>query len=202
MSLQEYGAESGALKPFLHTWSLAVEEQYYIFFPLLLWWLRDKNPKTSLTIFVVFTIVSLFLAQSLSQTSPSFSFYQLPTRLWELLCGGILAHLTSNNKLPTFRLSAYLPNIGLLMLFFSFIYISLEQIHPGFITLIPVIGTLLIIGYANKGNITTELLSSKPFVAIGKISYSLYLWHFPVFAFTRVRGGSFDTPKDLSLIHI
>jgi len=196
LSLQEYGAESGALKPFLHTWSLAVEEQYYIFFPLLLWWLRDKKPKTSLTIFVLFSIASLFLAQSLSQTNPSFSFYQLPTRLWELLCGGILAHLTLNNKLPTFRLSAYLPNIGMLMLFFSFIYISLEKIHPGFVTLIPVIGTLLIIGYANKGNITTALLSSKPFVAIGKISYSLYLWHFPVFAFTRIRGGSFDAPKD------
>jgi len=195
-SLQEYGAESGALKPFLHTWSLAVEEQYYIFFPLLLAWLVRKQPQNSFLILSVLALVSLILAQTLSPTFTSFSFYQLPTRLWELLSGGLLAYLILRNKLNTNRITNWLPLLGLLMLVYSFFEITLEQTHPGFITLIPVIGTLLIIAYANRGELTTQLLSTKLFVGIGKISYSLYLWHYPVFAFTRIRGGSFDTPKD------
>jgi len=97
--LQEYGAESGALKPFLHTWSLTVEEQYYIFFPLLLAWLVRKQPQNSFLILSVLALISLILAQTLSPTFTSFSFYQLPTRLWELLSGGLLAYLILHNKL-------------------------------------------------------------------------------------------------------
>jgi len=153
-SLQEYGAESGALKPFLHTWSLAVEEQYYIFFPLLLAWLVRKQPQNSFLILSVLALVSLILAQTLSPTFTSFSFYQLPTRLWELLSGGLLAYLILRNKLNTNRITNWLPLLGLLMLVYSFFEITLEQTHPGFITLIPVIGTLLIIAYANRGELT------------------------------------------------
>ncbi len=88
-----------------------------------------------------------------------------------------------------------LPSIGLLLILYSVFTIDFASHHPGLITLIPVIGTMLIIKYADKGEVVTRLLSSKAFVGIGLISYSLYLWHYPIFAFARIHGD-FDSVTD------
>ena len=187
-SLQEYGAESGLLKPFLHTWSLAVEEQYYIVFPLILLaiykWCKSS---AALPLAVVF-ILSLLFAEWVTPRDPSFSFYMLPSRFWELLAGGLLAnflHLHSQNNV---LLGKTMPFIGLTLIIYSVVFTKFDSSHPGFVTLPPVIGTVLIIWFASGRDVVTRLLSSKMFVSVGLISYSLYLWHYPIFAFFRIEG--------------
>lgn len=192
-SLQQYGAESGLLKPLLHTWSLAVEEQYYIVFPLILLcayrWFRNHI----LTLLIIVFLISLQFAEWMTPRSASFSFYMLPSRLWELLAGGLLATLiyTTPQKPKNPILEATMPSLGIYLIAYSLVFVDLEKNrHPGFITLIPVIGSALVIYYANSKELITRLLSSKPFVSIGLISYSLYLWHYPIFAFTRIKDQS------------
>lgn len=194
-SLQQYGAESSQLKPFLHTWSLAVEEQYYIVFPLLLFviyrWLRSAT----IVLLAAGLIVSLFFAEWMTPKDTSFSFYMLPSRFWELLAGGILAHLISHDSRNDSKGLLYkaMPVTGMGLIVYSVFVIDFNaSIHPGFVTLIPVIGTLLVISYANQHEPITRMLSSRLFVSIGLISYSLYLWHYPVFAFF-IMEGVFDS---------
>jgi len=192
-SLQQYGAESGLLKPLLHTWSLAVEEQYYIVFPLILMCAYRWFKNHILTLLVIAFLISLQFAEWMSPRSASFSFYMLPSRLWELLAGGILATqvYTTPQKPKNPILAATMPSLGIYLIVYSLVFVDLEKNrHPGFITLIPVIGSALVIYYANSKELITKILSSKPFVSIGLISYSLYLWHYPIFAFTRIKDQS------------
>ena len=185
---QQYGAESGLLKPFLHTWSLSVEEQFYILFPIIIL-ITYKYFKNYLLQTLIFGfIISLGLAEWISINHPSFNFYVLPTRAWELLGGSILAYFEikkgyrcKNNKLNSILLIFGIFLIGYSILFFDNEYMSL----PSFYTLFPVIGTSLIIWHSNKKIFVTKILSIKIFVGIGLISYSLYLWHYPIFAFAR-----------------
>ncbi|MEH6628712.1 MAG: acyltransferase family protein [Motiliproteus sp.] len=194
-SLQQYGAESALLKPFLHTWSLAVEEQYYIVFPLILLAILKWFKHHAIVLLTAGLLVSLQFAEWMTQQDASFSFYMLPSRFWELLAGGLLANILHLHpqKDNDALLNKTMPVLGLFLIVYSVIFIDLDSNHPGFVTLVPVVGTILIIWFANKNDLITQVLSSTPFVAIGLISYSLYLWHYPVFAFARVAFG------DLSL---
>lgn len=192
MSLQEYGAESAQLKPFLHTWTLAVEEQYYIFFPLILlaiykWWKSH-----TVVILLALLLLSLQFAEYMTPIDHSFSYYMLPTRFWELLAGSLLAnilyyHPKEENDTP---LNKTMPILGLYLIVHSVFFVEFESNHPGFITLLPVIGTILIIWFANKDELVTKILSCELFVGIGLVSYSLYLWHYPIFAFGRIVDAS------------
>lgn len=191
-TLQTYGAESALLKPFLHTWSLAVEEQYYIIFPLLLVGMFRWCKRLTVVLLTAGLLISLQFAEWMTAREASFSFYMLPSRLWELLAGGLMACILhfhpqkDNNAL----LNSTMPALGLFLIILSVIFIELDSNHPGFVTLIPVIGTVLIIWFANEKEFVTKLLSSKLFVGVGLISYSLYLWHYPIFAFSRIRNSS------------
>ncbi len=181
-----YVAEASALKPLLHTWSLSVEEQFYVFFPvflLLIWkYARDYFQ----VIFLVLFSASLVLANYASQHFPDASFYLLPTRAWELLAGAILAKMElDRGRSNRPELVAVMPKIGLLLIAYSVVAFNDVMHHPSFITLLPVLGTMLIIWFAGKGELTSRLLGSRAFVFIGLISYSLYLWHTPVFALAR-----------------
>ncbi len=184
---QQYGAESGLLKPFLHTWSLSVEEQFYILFPIVLLITFKYLRKYLIHILILGFVVSLGLAEWTSRNYPSISFYFIHTRMWELLAGSILAYLeiTKGRRSKNQKLNSIFPSIGLLLISHSIIFFGDNIFHPSFYTLSPIIGVCLIIWFSNKNEIITKLLSTKLFVGIGLISYSLYLWHYPIFAFAR-----------------
>ena len=183
----EYGAESGLLKPFLHTWSLAVEEQFYILFPIVLLITFKYFRKYLIQILIFGFVMSLGSAEWSSRNHPSISFYFLHTRMWELLAGSILAYFEikqgyrSKNKI----LNSILPTIGLFLIIFTIVFFKLYFPHPSLHTLPAILGVCLIIWFSNSNEIVTRLLSTKLFVGIGLISYSLYLWHYPIFAFAR-----------------
>lgn len=188
LSLQQYGAESSLLTPFLHTWSLAVEEQYYIVFPLLLAAIYKWARSYLTSILALFFALSLLLAEWMSGVDPSFSFYMMPTRFWELLSGSLLAILLIKRSQLTWstRLQATMPAVGLLLVIASLCLFDIETRHPGFLTLIPILGTVLIVCFSGGSDWVTKLLSNRAMVYIGLISYSLYLWHYPIFAFGRL----------------
>ena len=185
---QEYGAESGLLKPFLHTWSLSVEEQYYILFPIVLLVTFKYFRKYLIHILILGFVVSLSLAEWGSRNHPSISFYFIHTRMWELMAGSILAYLeiTKGHRSQNKILNLILPFIGLILIVYSILFFNDKMFHPSFYTLYPIIGVCLIIWFSNKKELITKILSTKLFVGIGLISYSLYLWHFPIFAFARI----------------
>jgi peptidoglycan/LPS O-acetylase OafA/YrhL len=183
-----YGVESGLLKPFLHTWSLSVEEQYYILFPIVLLITFRYFRKYLIHILILGFIISLGLADWGSGNYPVFNFYILPTRGWELLAGSILAYfeITNSKRSENKTLNLILPTLGLLLIGHSILFFNVEMFHPSFYTLSPIIGVCLIIWFSNKDEIITKILSTKLFVGIGLMSYSLYLWHYPIFAFARI----------------
>ncbi|CAA0118532.1 O-acetyltransferase OatA [Halioglobus japonicus] len=196
-SLQQYEAESALLKPFLHTWSLAVEEQYYIIFPLLLFTIFRWKKDYLVWVLWIGLLSSLFLAQWMTGHDESFSFYMLPTRFWELLAGSLLAVyiLGKSPEAPSSPLIKFVPALGMLMIIGALVGIGFDSHHPGFITLVPVLGTVLIIGFKTDGDWVNGALSRPSLVYLGLLSYSLYLWHYPIFAFGKM------TNADPSLIH-
>ena len=185
---QEYDTESALLKPFLHTWSLSVEEQFYIIFPIVLLIVFKYFRKYLIHILILGFIISLFLADWGSRNHPSFNFYVLPTRGWELLAGSILAYfeITNGKRSKNKTLNLISPTVGLLLISLSVFFFNDEMFHPSFYTLSPIVGACLIIWFSNKDELITKILSTKLFVGIGLISYSLYLWHYPIFAFYRI----------------
>ncbi len=201
-SLQQYGAESALLKPFLHTWSLAVEEQYYIVFPLILLAIYKWCRSHTIALFTVGLLISLQFAEWITPIDASFSFYMLPSRIWELLAGGLIANILHLHpqKENDALLNKTMPVLGLYLILHSVIFTEFDAKHPGFITLMPVIGTMLIIWFSSKDELITKILSSKFFVGVGLISYSLYLWHYPIFSFGRIIEQDFTTVSKLAWI--
>ena len=184
---QVYGATDGLLKPFLHTWSLSVEEQFYILFPIVLLITFKFIRKYLIYVLIIGFIISLGLAEWTSRNYPSASFYFLHARIWELIAGSILAYfeITKGHRSKNQLLNSILPTIGLLLIGYSIIFFDDNIFHPSFYTLFPIIGVCLIIWFSNKDELITKILSTKLFVGVGLISYSLYLWHYPIFAFAR-----------------
>ena len=180
----EYSVE-GLQHPFLHTWSLSVEEQYYILFPIILLITFKYFRKYLIHILIFGFIVSLGLAEWSSRNYPSVSFYFLHTRMWELLAGLMLAYfeITLGHRSQNRILNLILPFIGLILIGHSILFFNDEMFHPSFYTLSPIIGVCLIIWFSNKDELFTKILSTRLFVGIGLISYSLYLWHYPIFVF-------------------
>ena len=189
---QVYEAQNSLLKPFLHTWSLSVEEQFYILFPVILLISFKYFRKYLGIVLITGFIVSLFIAEWASKNHPSFAFYTLPTRVWEILAGSILAYfeiIRGGRKIKKYKiLNFILPTIGLFLIGHSILFFNESIYHPSFYTLSPIIGVCLLIWFSHADELITTILSSKLFVGIGLISYSLYLWHYPIFAFTRVTG--------------
>ncbi|AOW76775.1 hypothetical protein A3Q34_07870 [Colwellia sp. PAMC 20917] len=181
-----YFGGASEMKPLLHTWSLAVEEQYYIFFPLLLMLIAKKDTKHYLRWLIILGILSFITGIILINISTSAAFYWLPTRAWELFIGSILAlHVIPS---PSKRYIREINSIlGIAMIAFSvFVYTS-ETSFPGFAALLPTIGTALLIHSGSGGDsFIYKALSLRPVVFVGLISYSLYLWHWPVIVYTKI----------------
>ncbi len=179
-------------KPFLHTWSLAVEEQYYMLFPivLILLWRFGRQPVFYVVIGTA--IASLLLSELSWRKFPEANFYLAPTRAWELFAGSICAFLQFGKSQKT---SNILSALGLTLIVFAIFFYDEFTPFPSLYALAPVGGTALIILFGTSGTWVARLLSTKPFVGIGLISYSAYLWHQPLFAFARIRtiaSGTID----------
>tara|TARA_B110000008_G_scaffold279823_1_gene328890 strand:- start:1055 stop:2986 length:1932 start_codon:yes stop_codon:yes gene_type:complete len=183
---QLYGAESGLLKPLLHTWSLSVEEQFYIIFPLFTLLFFKYLNKYIFYLFIFISILSFALSQFLSIHNPSLNFYFLTSRIWEVLCGAMLVFFENKNK-KTFSnlISNFFVFIGLVLIILSFLLIETNN-GPSIISIFSIIGTMIVIYFSKPKTLMSLLLSNKILVGIGLISYSLYLWHYPIFSFYRI----------------
>jgi len=179
-----YFDEPSHLKPLLHTWTLGVEEQYYIIFPIALfigWTFLRKY--ISLVLFLT-AIASFAIVLWAQETYLTASFYLLPTRVWEFFIGALIAKRElEKGRITPSTLSNAISFAGLAMIISSLTLFDKTVLHPGFLTLLPVIGSGLIILFGHKDNSVCKVMSSKPVVGIGLISYSFYLWHQPLFAF-------------------
>ena len=173
-------------KPLLHTWSLAVEEQFYIFFPLLLIAINRFSKSRYFQWLLGIGLISLSTSIYEVYTHQAATVYLVPTRAWELLFGSILAlgiipQLQSNFHRSIFSI------VGLGIIIFSVGFYTEETLFPGATALAPVLGASLIIysGIGGGASIISKFLSLKPIVYIGLISYSLYLWHWPLIVFVK-----------------
>ncbi|MEC8429514.1 MAG: acyltransferase family protein, partial [Pseudomonadota bacterium] len=190
------------LKPLLHTWSLAVEEQFYFVFPLLFILAHRFFANHKLSFFVLVFIASFVASVMLVDDYPSSTFYLLHTRAWELLVGGLIAIAPARQGVKA-GTSELISLIGLAMIVYAIARYDHSTTFPGATALLPTLGTGAII-WANTYHKTmvSKLLSLKVFVTIGLISYSLYLYHWPLIAFTRYQavGGELDTVHQAFLI--
>ncbi len=205
-----YFDQSAALKPLLHLWSLGVEEQFYIVWPVLLW-LLYKSRLNFLTATVLFALVSFILCMKGVSRDATAAFYAPWTRVWELAAGGILAWAVMNWKAPeaplakvnaflsrvVFRGDAVEPRAWrdvLSMLGFALIVVGLCTIKhsskfPSYNALLPVMGAVFIIAAGADAWLNRVVLSHRVAVFIGLISYPLYLWHWPLLSFEHIVWG-------------
>ena len=187
-----YFDAAAEFQPLLHTWSLAVEEQFYFLFPPVLWLaIRMKRIKA-----VVLTILalSLLLSVLVSARAPSFAFYLLPTRAWELMMGAALAlgmvPWPSSQRMNEGLSVAALIGLGAAIFFFND-----ETVFPGIAAVLPCgAAAVLIQSGATSDSLVRRLLSNRLMVGIGLISYSLYLWHWILLAFARQALATLELP--------
>ncbi len=181
-----YFDTAAELKPFIHTWSLAIEEQFYLFFPFMLLLLKRSNKKVMIGIVLIILLSSLGYAQYLVKINASAAFFLLPSRLWELLIGALIAfYFLNRKKLLSQKINKSISLLGLFLIIYAILNFDKGTPFPSLLTLVPTLGAGFVILCANEETFTGRLLANKFLVFIGLISYSAYLWHQPIFAFSR-----------------
>ena len=199
-----YFRSESDLEPLLHTWSLSIEEQFYIIFPITLL-LFHKFFKRYIFLMLIFGFAaSLFICQFLAlKTGGTLNFYFTFSRAWELALGAICAYIIIYKNLSFSILIKNLFSIvGIVLIVFSIFFFNRQTVFPSFYTLVPTIGTALIILFASKETLVNKILSIKFLVSIGLISYSLYLWHQPLLAFGRIFFDDLSIIQKLILIFL
>lgn len=182
-----YDAADSSLKPFLHTWSLGIEEQFYLIFPIILLGLYNFFKKQLFIIILIFFFISLAFASLANGINKDLNFFNPLSRFWELLSGSILAYLELNyGKTKNKYVKNFAPIIGSVLIGYSILFFNNQTSHPSYVTLIPIVGTIMIIAFSSSDDFVGKILGSKPFIGVGLISYSAYLWHFPIMAFGRI----------------
>ncbi len=180
-----YFAQGADVKPLLHTWSLAVEEQFYLLFPFLLMAISRFCRKWLTALILILGIASFGLSVWGTYASTVATFYLLPTRAWELLTGALLASLPPQRQARRW-VAECLSYLGLAAILFAVFRYNEATRFPGAAALLPCLATVIII-WANGCSLTSlgKLLAMPPVVFIGLISYSLYLWHWPLLVYAR-----------------
>ena len=180
-------------KPLLHTWSLAVEEQFYILYPPLLYVLwRYARSRLALVLAALFA-VSLAVSEALVWTAPAAAFYFAPSRGFELLSGALVA----THALPALRRQKtreIVAGVGLAAVFLPLMFYTPKMPFPGLLALVPCIGTALMLhAGANGESWAGKSISTPGYLFFGNLSYSLYLWHWPILVYARhIFGGELD----------
>lgn len=180
-----YFDNAAETKPMLHLWSLAVEEQFYLLWPL---WLAALGKKRATIPYAILGVGLLSWCCNiyLSSKSPSAAFYLPITRFWELMVGAAGAYLASIKRAPFGRHPNPQSVVGALLIAWGFLLINRNRAFPGYWALLPTGGALLIINAGEQAWVNRILLARAPLVAIGLISYPLYLWHWPLLTFLRI----------------
>ena len=185
-----YFSIASELRPLLHTWSLAVEEQYYLLFPALLILILRAGQRVAIAALGLLGFASLVLAESTARSAPMFAFFLLPTRVWEFVIGSLVAYAAARVGGEGFGrhgLREAGSMAGLILILWSVFAFTNALPYPSLWTVLPTLGTALVILLGGPDTLTGKLLGMSPLVSIGLISYSTYLWHQPVFAFARLR---------------
>jgi peptidoglycan/LPS O-acetylase OafA/YrhL len=187
-----YFDNSSENNPLLHTWSLAVEEQYYFAFPLLVCVLWRFGRRRLCIALAVLALASLALAEFGWRTQPSLNFYLLPTRAWELLMGSMAACYARARPQAAAAFpvaSEWLAGAGLAFTLLPVFLFDQATPFPSVYGLVPTLGVLLLLVFATRATQVGRLLATQWLVSIGLVSYSAYLWHQPLFAFARIAWG-------------
>lgn len=200
-----YFDTTSELKPLLHTWTLALEEQYYLLFPLFLMASWKLGLKRIALLLGAITLAALLMAQQGAVSDSAAVFYLLPTRAWELLLGSFIAFYFTwrpRQLVVTDRkilwANQIISAVGMLLIGYALFTFDENTAYPGFNALFPTLGAVLIIVFANRRTLVGQVLSRRSFVSVGLISYSAYLWHQPVFAFAR--NISIAEPSGLTML--
>lgn len=174
-------------QPFLHFWSLSLEEQFYLILPAgIVLAYTTKRPQKQLTISLSIVLLVSFAACVIATSrNPAWAFYLLPTRAWELICGSLLATIQSGRHAKSITRPTLIACIAVAILALSLVTTSKTEEFPGYLALAPVLATTTILAApSGKRDQIEALLSWTPAVFVGKLSYSLYLWHWPIYCFT------------------
>ena len=184
MSQISYFAPSAELNPLLHTWSLSVEEQFYLFFPLLLLLLLKPSRRFALFGIFLLAIFSFIFSELAWRENQERNFFFSLSRFWEIFAGSIAAFVVQKHGIQK---NNFIAMLGLAAIVFSIFIYDKQTPFPSFYALVPVLGAVLFIIYAESETLAARIMSAEPFIGIGLISYSAYLWHQPLFAFTRIK---------------
>ena len=193
-----YMSENALLLPFLHTWSLSVEEQFYLIVPIILFLIYRFLKKYLNILIITGLVLSLILANYFSPIYKSLTFYMLPFRGWELLAGSLIAYhevfnIKKNLNFINSSIRNFLSFVSLLTITVYIFLFDSNLSHPSLYSLLLILSVCIIILFSDKRSYVTKILSSKILIGIGLISYSLYLWHYPLFSFARhIYGSSFE----------
>lgn len=186
--------ESATSEPLLHTWSLAVEEQFYLFWPFILIFLFSYSKKRKIIILSVIFFLSLLLSQYYTIQNKNLAYMMLPFRFFELMIGALASinYYLISDKIKNH--ANKMSSLGLTLIIGSAFFLNESSQFPGLLALPVTIGTALILLFPeNKSGVINNILSFRPITYIGRISYSLYLWHWPLIALAKYKGYDITT---------